>query len=57
MSNKLKQKVLSAFRDIHRARFQVFKGDQNALAITRVEINKRYLDFFVGSVFFHCFLL
>ena len=44
MSASLRTKVLAAFKEIHKARLQVFKGDERALAHTRNEINNRYRE-------------
>jgi len=44
MSSGLRTKVLAAFKEIHKARLQVFKGDERALAHTRNEINNRYRE-------------
>ena len=44
MSANLRTKVLAAFKEIHKARLQVFKGDERALAHTRNEINNRYRE-------------
>ena len=41
-SNLFRSKVLSAFKNLHRARLQTFKGDTNALNAARNEINENF---------------
>jgi len=42
MDRVLKLQVLKAFKDLHTARLNVFKNDQNALRLGRDEINKQF---------------
>lgn len=41
-SSHLRSKVLSAFKNLHKARLQTFSGDKDALNSARVEINKNF---------------
>ncbi|KAL3318894.1 hypothetical protein Ciccas_002430 [Cichlidogyrus casuarinus] len=40
----LRNQVLSAFRNLHRVRMDVFKNDINALKITRAKINEQFKE-------------
>ena len=42
-SSQLRIKVLSAFKELHRARLQAFQGDARALFAARKEINNNFL--------------
>ncbi|XP_043190781.1 complex III assembly factor LYRM7-like [Amphibalanus amphitrite] len=42
MSGALRKEVLSAFKRIHRARAEVFAGDDAALSAARIKINEEY---------------
>jgi len=38
----LRIKVLAAFKDLHKARLEVFQGDEKALKAGRIEINQQF---------------
>ncbi|CAK8671247.1 unnamed protein product [Clavelina lepadiformis] len=41
-TNALRSKVLAAFKDLHKARLQTFRGDKKALDAGRLEINQNF---------------
>ncbi|RZC33214.1 Complex1 LYR 1 domain containing protein [Asbolus verrucosus] len=42
MAQNLRREVLQAFKSLHRARRQVFEGDNRALQLARTKINEEY---------------